>query len=126
VIEKWLTDAKAALEEEVQSEAGYILMNGVPAAKGPRNIINSMVKRSMAPHMVKPKEVPNDRLTAVTIFKEKPYMHLKHSIIYPHIRKIYENYMKQTIKFRDPSTLLPSHVSPFIQIMSFEMAIQVI
>jgi hypothetical protein len=53
-----------------------------------------MAKESMAPRMVKAKEVPNDRLTAVTQVKDRPYMHLKHSIIYPHIRKIYNNYMK--------------------------------
>jgi hypothetical protein len=64
--------------------------------------------------MVKPKEMPNEKLTAVTLTMDKPYTHLKNSIVFPPVRKIYDGYMKETLKYKDPSTLLPSHICPLI------------
>ena len=79
---------------EVQSLERYQLANGSPAAKGPKDLIHSMIRKTMGPAIMNPPELPDDCLTAITQLENCAYMHLKHSIIYPDIRRVYERFLK--------------------------------
>ena len=68
--------------------------------------------------MLKEKVLPVERLTAVTQFSDKPYMHLMLSVTNPEIRIFTQDFMQKTSKYCDYTTELPSHMVPVIQNMS--------
>ena len=66
---------------------------------------------------------PLEDLTAQTQFKERPYMHLMRSVIVPEVRRFINDFITDTIKFKDVS--LKSN-DPMNQLVNYEMALKAI
>ena len=68
--------------------------------------------------MLKEKPLPIERMTAVTIFNDRPYIHLMLSVTSPEIRAFTLDFLMRTTKFVDQKPDLPSHFNSIIQEMS--------
>ena len=51
--------------------------------------------------VLKPKEFPIEKLTAITQIADKPYLHLMRTVTVPEIRAFHRNFLSKTIQFRD-------------------------
>ena len=76
MIDRWLENVLAVPDEEVKSEARYKLLNGQPAPKTNKEIIQSINRKEMRPGLVVPKQLPNDALTAISEIKKTAYRSL--------------------------------------------------
>ena len=57
---------------------------------------------------------PLEDLTAQTQYKDKPYMHLMRGVVVPGVRRRIRDFMNETIKFKDGSPSLKSHVNNLV------------
>lgn len=81
-----------------------------------------IMKQEGKEQVMKPKELPLDKLTAISHIQMRPYFHLLRTVVIPEIRTFHKKFMLQTIQFRDKaSPNFPSHISPVIQQMSNTM-----
>ena len=72
--------------------------------------------------VLKEKQLPIERMTAVTIFSDRPYLHLMLSVSNPEIRRFTNDFVQKTSKYVDHSVNLPSHFVSVIQNMSASAA----
>ena len=64
--------------------------------------------------MLKEKQLPVERLTAVTLFSDKPYTPMMLSITNPEVRLFAQDFMYKTSKYVDATQELPSHMESVI------------
>jgi len=83
-----------------------------------RDINFKLMQKEGKDNMLKNKPLPIERMTAVTIFNDRPYIHLMLSVTNPEIRAFTNDFLMKTTKFVDQKPSLPSHFNTIIQEMS--------
>ena len=91
---------------------------GVELSPPMRDINFKLMQKEGKDNMLKDKPLPIERMTAVTIFSDRPYLHLMLSVTNPEIRAFTNDFLMKTTKFVDQKTSLPSHFNTIIQEMS--------
>jgi hypothetical protein len=66
---------------------------------------------------------PLEDLTAQTQYKDRPYMHLMRSVVVPEVRRYIQNFLNDTVKFKDASL---KGNDPLTQLVNYEMALKAI
>lgn len=56
-----------------------------------------ILKNEGKDRVLKPKEFPIEKLTAITIIADKPYLHLLRTITVPEIRSFHRHFLMKTI-----------------------------
>ena len=64
--------------------------------------------------ILKEKQLPIERLTAVTLFDDRPYLSLMLSITNPEIRAFTQDFLQKSTKYIDHQTNVPSHIVTII------------
>lgn len=68
----------------------------------PVNAINfKLMQKEGKEAMLKEKQLPVERLTAVTLFSDRPYIHLMTSVCNPEVRYFTQDFMIKTSKYID-------------------------
>ena len=72
--------------------------------------------------ILKEKTLPIEKLTAVTLFNDRPYISLMLSVTNPEIRAFTHDFLHKTTKYVDHSAAQPSHFTSIIQEMNANAA----
>ena len=59
--------------------------------------------------VLKQKSLPIDKMTAITRFHDKPYLHLMRSVVAPEVRKFHADFLQKTTRYIDKNPNLPTH-----------------
>lgn len=51
--------------------------------------------------VLKEKPLPHEKLTAITVLEERPYLHLMLSFVLPEVRTFVHDFMRKTTRYVD-------------------------
>ena len=114
LFEKWVRNLKTAYTAPVQGRRPQKNVNGVDLPPPIKDIKYNLLQKEGKDVILKDKVLPVERLTAVTLFSDRPYLHLMLSVTNPEIRNFTYDFMHKTSKYCDQTTELPSHMVPVI------------
>ncbi len=122
LFEKWVRNIKTAYTDPIPDRHNPINSFGVELPPPIKDINFKLMQAEGKDVILKDKQLPVERLTAVTLMGEKPYLHLMLSVTNPEIRAFTLDFLFKTIKYCEQMPDLPSHFLSGIQNMSARAA----
>lgn len=101
LIDKWVRNLKTAYTHPVVEPILPVNSFGVELAPPIKDINFKIMKEEGKEAMLKDKPMPIERMTAVTILSDRPYLHLMLSVTNPEIRIFTLAFLRRTTKYVD-------------------------
>ena len=86
LFEKWVRNVKTAFTAPVIDRTNPVNSFGVELPPPMKDINVKLLQKEGKDCIIKDKELPIEKLTAVTLFDDRPYLHLMLSVTNPEIR----------------------------------------
>ena len=122
LFEKWVRNLKTAYTVPIIDKQNPINSFGVELPPPIKDINYKINQKEGRDVILKEKQLPIEKLTAVTLFNDRPYISLMLSITNPEIRAFTQDFMIKTTKYVDHNTGMPSHLTTVIQEMNANAA----
>jgi len=109
LFDKWVRELKTAYTAPLQEPTRPKNSWGTEIQPSINEINFRIMKQEGRDVVLKEKALPIDKMTAVTKFHDKPYLHLMRSVVNPEVRKFHQDFLQKTTRFIDKNPHLPTH-----------------
>ena len=99
LFEKWVRNMKTAYTVPIPNRHNPINSFGVELPPPPKDINYKLMQQEGKDVVLKEKPLPVERLTAVTLTTDRPYLHLMLSVTNPEIRSFTQDFLYKTTKY---------------------------
>ena len=109
LFDKWVRQLRTAYTAPVIDPSRPINSWGTEIQPSLAEINFRIMKQEGRDVVLKQKALPIDKMTAITQFHDKPYLHLMRSVVCPEVRKFHQDFLQKTTRYVDKNPRLPTH-----------------